>query len=61
MNRQGLLNVIDVRSQFGGFASVPPGFDYAEAILPGKGKLIDYSLRDEALKNLVPFTPSTKC
>jgi hypothetical protein len=61
VNRQGLLNVIDVRSQFGGFASVPAGFNYAEAILPGKGKLVDYSLRDEALKNLVSFTPSTKC
>lgn len=61
VNRQGLLNVIDVRSQFGGFASVPAGFNYADAILPGKGKLIDYSLRDDALKNLVSFSPSTKC
>ena len=60
VNRQGLLNVIDVRSQFGGFSTVPVGFNYAEAIIPGKGKLIDYSVRDEALKNLVSFTPS-KC
>jgi len=59
INRQGLLNVIDVRGQFGGFASVPPNFNYADAILPGKGKLIDYSLRDEAVKNLVSFT--AKC
>ncbi|KAL8693515.1 MAG: hypothetical protein Q9218_001672 [Villophora microphyllina] len=38
---QGLLNVIDVRSQFGGFSGAPAGFDFADAIVPGQGKLID--------------------
>ena len=48
VSRQGLLNVIDVRAQFGGFEGAGPGFDFADAIVPGAGKLIDYSLRDEA-------------
>ncbi|KIW27819.1 uncharacterized protein PV07_07522 [Cladophialophora immunda] len=61
VNRQGILNVIDVRSQFGGFSSVPTGFSYADAIIPGTGQLIDYSLLDEALSSLVSYTPSSKC
>jgi hypothetical protein len=59
VNRQGILNVIDVRSQFDGFSTVPTGFNYADAIIPGTGKLIDYSLRDEALASLISYTPST--
>ena len=61
MNRQGLLNVIDVRNQFDGFMSVPVGFNYADAIVLGTGKLIDFSLRDEALYSVISFKPSTKC
>lgn len=57
VNRQGLLNVIDVRSQFGGFSNVSTSFNYADAIVPGPGKLIDYSLRDEALESLISYTP----
>ncbi|KAH6652070.1 hypothetical protein BKA67DRAFT_593694 [Truncatella angustata] len=51
VSRQGLLNVIDVRGQFGGFASIAKerGFDFVEAIEPGVGKMIDYSVKDEAL------------
>ena len=49
VDRQGLLNVIDVRSQFGGFSIVPAGFNYAEAIEPGPGKLLDYRVRDAAV------------
>ena len=49
VSRQGLLNIIDVRSQFGGFEGVSPGFDFADAVEPGIGNLIDYTLRDEAL------------
>ena len=47
---QGLLNVIDLRGQFGGFTGVPTGFDFADAIIPRPGKLIDYKLRDQAIK-----------
>lgn len=61
VNRQGILNVIDVRSQFDGFSTVPDGFSYADAIIPGTGKLIDYSLLNEALENLVSFSPSSEC
>ena len=49
VNRQGLLNVIDVRSQFNGFAGAGPKFDFASAIQPGVGKFIDYSVRDQAV------------
>ena len=50
VSREGLLNVIDVRTQFGGFTGVPAGFNFAGAIIPGPGKLIDYTLRDLAVK-----------
>jgi len=61
VSRQGLLNVIDVRSQFGGFAKVPAGFNYAQAILPGTGKLIDYSLLDEAIAATTNYKPKGNC
>ena len=57
VSRQGLLNIIDVRSQFEGFASVPVGFNFAEAILPGVGQLIDYSVLNEALNATVQYSP----
>lgn len=46
---QGLLNVIDVRTQFSGFSGAGEHFNFAEAIVPGPGKLIDYSIRDAAV------------
>lgn len=49
VSRIGLLNVIDLRSQFGGF-NVPSGFGFADAIVPGAGKLVDYSVLEKALK-----------
>jgi hypothetical protein len=58
VSRQGLLNVIDVRGQFGGFAGAGDGFDFADAIVPGAGKLIDYQLRDEAVAVESSFSPS---
>ena len=61
MSRQGLLNVIDVRSQFGGFSKVPVGFNYVQAILPGTGKLIDYSLLDDAIAATTNYKPTGNC
>ncbi len=61
VNRQGLLNVIDVRSQFDGFTNVTAGFNYAGAIIPGSSQLIDYSLRDEALSSLISYTAPANC
>ena len=57
VNRQGILNIIDVRNQFDGFAQVPAGFNFAEAIIPGKGKLIDYSVLNEALNATIQYCP----
>ena len=36
ISRQSLLNAIDIRPQFGGFAGVPAGFEFVEAIVPGR-------------------------
>lgn len=48
-NEEGLLNDVMVRSSFGGFSSVPDDFNFTQALQPGKGKLIDYSIRDAAV------------
>lgn len=56
VSRQGLLNVIDVRGQFGGFAAINngAGFDFNAAIQPGSGKMIDYTIRDEVVSTEWP-------
>lgn len=59
VSRIGLLNVIDVRNQFGGFGNLSAGFNFETAILPGSGKLIDYSVRDAAVEMDLAFEP--KC
>lgn len=61
VSRQGLLNVIDVRAQFGGFAGAGSGFDFADAIVPGEGKLIDYSIRDKAVAAVTDVKIRGKC
>lgn len=48
-NEEGLLNDVMVRSSFGGFSSLPDDFNFTEALQPGKGKLIDYTIRDAAV------------
>lgn len=48
VNQTGILNDVDVRSAFGGFSSVPAGFNFTVALEPGTGKLIDYSLLEVA-------------
>jgi hypothetical protein len=60
VDRQGLLNVIDVRAQFGGFANLPVGFDFVAGISPGVGQLIDYSVRDQVVRenSLADFEPA---
>ncbi|MCJ1389911.1 hypothetical protein MMC18_002768 [Xylographa bjoerkii] len=58
VNRQGLLNVIDVRGQFGGFGNLT-GFNFAAAIEPGIGQLIDYSIRDAVVNATSSYKP--KC
>ena len=57
VNEQGLLNVIAIRQEFGGFNGLPSNFNFSAATIPGKGNLIDYTIRDAAvatLKNLDP-------
>lgn len=48
-NEEGLLNDVMVRSSFGGFGGVSDDFNFTEALQPGSGKLIDYSIRDSAV------------
>lgn len=57
VNRQGLLNVIDVRTQFGGFATAPADFNYVTAIVPGTGKLIDDEVRLAAARSKSTLRP----
>lgn len=61
VNRQGLLNVIDLRQQFGGFASAVGSVDLADAILPGTGKFIDYEIRDAAVKAAAKSSCRPRC
>ena len=49
-SRQGLDNVLNQRAQFGGCTGVPGGFHFADAIVPGPRKLLDYLPKDEAVK-----------
>ncbi|KAI0154626.1 periplasmic binding protein-like II [Xylariaceae sp. FL1272] len=55
VSREGLRNIISVRREFGGFGGVPGDFDFDVAIVPGVGKLIDYSIRDAAVVLLDEF------
>ncbi|KAH8901436.1 hypothetical protein GQ53DRAFT_775990 [Thozetella sp. PMI_491] len=61
VSSEGIMNDVAVRSAFGGFASVPKGFDFVEALLPGKGNLIDYSVRDAAVKLFETYPTSGNC
>ena len=56
----GLLNVIDIRMLVDGFAQAGPSFDFVEAIEPGPGLLLDFRIRDAALK-LVKARKSGAC
>ena len=54
VSTQGIWNLISTRKQFGGWAAnVTEGFDFAGAVVPGKGHFIDYSVRNEALAMLM--------
>jgi hypothetical protein len=48
VNQIGILNDVDIRNKFGGF-KVPSGFNFTEALVPGTGKLIDYSVKNAAI------------
>ncbi|QYS99921.1 NMT1 domain-containing protein [Trichoderma simmonsii] len=49
VNPTGIMNDVDIRKQFGGF-SVPATFNFAKALVPGVGKLIDYSIKNAAVE-----------
>jgi hypothetical protein len=49
VSQEGVRNDFTIRQEFGGFASLPADFDVDEALAPGPGKLIDYTLRDAAV------------
>ncbi|PNP46396.1 hypothetical protein TGAMA5MH_02432 [Trichoderma gamsii] len=48
VNQTGIMNDVVVRDKFGGF-TVPLGFNFTEALIPGTGKLIDYSVKKAAV------------
>jgi hypothetical protein len=57
VDQEGLANIIAVREEFGGFAGVEAGFNFTAATVPGSGQLIDYSVRDDAIKIIGDFKP----
>lgn len=59
-SRLGLLNVIDIRMLVDGFAQAGPSFDFVQAIEPGPGLLLDFRVRDAALK-LVKEVKNSSC
>ena len=60
INRQSLLNVIDLRSQFDGFDDLPANY-IDKLVNPGTGKFIDYRVRDAAVASLDSYCPSAIC
>lgn len=50
INQEGAMNDVQVRQDFDGFSGLPAGFDFEGALEPGKGNLIDYSIRDAAVR-----------
>jgi hypothetical protein len=48
VNQTGIMNDVVIRNKFGGF-TVAPGFNFTEALIPGTGKLIDYSIKNAAI------------
>ncbi|KAL7943964.1 hypothetical protein V8C42DRAFT_93363 [Trichoderma barbatum] len=48
VNQIGIMNDVNIRSQFGGF-TVPSTFNFTDALIPGAGKLIDYSVKNAAV------------
>jgi hypothetical protein len=61
VSEEGIWNDVQVRNQFGGFASVPQGFNFTAALSPGPGQLIDYSIRDAAVILYNQNPPSVEC
>ncbi|KAJ4410238.1 hypothetical protein N0V82_009321 [Gnomoniopsis sp. IMI 355080] len=50
INLEGALNDVRVREIFDGFSGLPAGFDFAGALQPGEGQLVDYLVRDAAVR-----------
>lgn len=48
VNQTGIMNDVDIRNKFGGF-TVASDFNFTEALVPGTGKLIDYSVKIAAV------------
>jgi hypothetical protein len=49
VNQVGIMNDVQIRNEFDGFASLSANFDFTAALTPGTGQLIDYSVRDAAV------------
>ena len=58
---QGLLNVLDVRAQFGGLNNLTVGLNFVDAFTPSVGGFIDYSVRDQILRSQSSVKTQFKC
>jgi hypothetical protein len=61
VNPTGITNDVLVRQEFGGFASAPANFNFTQALIPGPGKLIDYSIRDAAVQSVAQHPLPGNC
>lgn len=60
VSHTGILNDVDIRQKFGGF-SVPSNFNFTAALIPGTGKLIDYSVRNAAIERYFKHPLNGNC
>lgn len=58
---QGILNIIDLRSQFGGFPNISADFDFVDALAPGPNNLIDYSVQSAVLQMVETNASNITC
>jgi hypothetical protein len=60
VSQTGIMNDVQVRLQFGGF-STPADFNFTAALVPGKGNLIDYSVRNVAIAQYLKHPLKGNC
>ena len=61
VSQKGILTDARIRRKFGGFTGEPANFNFAAALEPGPGKLIQYSVRDAAVEAYRKHPLTGKC
>lgn len=61
VNQRGIMTIAMIRRSFAGFSGVPANFDFEAALTPGRGQLIDYSIRNQAMQQYNPELFLSSC